>query len=709
MVTAATLPCFSTTSPILQVSAYLADRRSTRILVRTWTTTFLGEVHSAKSGNTPLYKLEILSRVHTGIHLDARVRDACFDDHCDTRAWTVDSYGTVQLWDADASARKSVRMTGAEGASMHDAFWNLTTASPSTLLGASSHAVFHVDSRTRGCDTLVHTAHSANTLQRAVNTSLQRFRSADQEHTFSLCTTDYVHLYDMRNTQRPVVSWLHGRGFDRTLSLLPLPRQSAPRSCVLLASQRNRLLTMYAAEMRSEARLHDATYAPSSLPSAVPPNISRTSPSPPCVADLGRFPGWESSSPTLLVEQTSPGSVWLRTLQDAAAELADLPDVHVHWPPETQRLAVESQAVEDAGPFGDCEAWHLDFRLVYQAAMLGWLGISNPETLERSTPQLIEALERYTQESAPGLPRTLMDQLHALCVSGGKAQVPTSQMHIPVLSKMHSPQAVTAVRQRLDHLLSRMHRDHAIHTLLRTGTGSAVPYERIQDVHSALVHRRDVSGGSRDREPVREAAEQEATDVLLASLVLGRDRRRGASDQSDRNPSKESLARNENWRWDGAGPPECPAAEELDTLERDTRLMSRHPAPPLSVAAKLLLSEWELGTSPFAYRYRDPYRGLDFAPPPEAHSTASTPRASLREPVRPTVGRANRPQIASSPAPFASQPTAEPSRIPSSQETVTSPSRTDAFPHVQSQLEPGRFAQRPSRQAPKRRKRVGGF
>ena len=187
----------------------------------------------------------------------------------------------------------------------------------------------------------------------------------------------------------------------------------------------------------------------------------------------------------------------------------------------------------------------------------------------------------------------------------------------------------------------------------------------------------------------KDSVTQEALDVLLASICFP-----GI-------PTPRHEAHNRNWTWDRRRAPMCPDDPELCLRPKSS--MSK----PLSESARLLLAEWPVGEDPAAFTYRNPYGGLDFGE--ERQET----RVPSSQPVRPTVQRASqKPQVvsrrlrpsqdqASSPIPpRMSQDTPMPS---SSQEMDDSPGI------AQTQIEPGRFGQRPAPKPPKRKKRMGGF
>lgn len=92
---AAALPALQTTAPILQVARCNAD---TQILVRTWTTTFVGRVMALAPDDTgPRFVVRVLAHVHTGAAVPTRQVDALATQ--DSQAHLVDAHGTLRVWD----------------------------------------------------------------------------------------------------------------------------------------------------------------------------------------------------------------------------------------------------------------------------------------------------------------------------------------------------------------------------------------------------------------------------------------------------------------------------------------------------------------------------------------------------------------------------------------------------------------------------------
>lgn len=154
--------------------------------------------------------------------------------------------------------------------------------------------------------------------------------------------------------------------------------------------------------------------------------------------------------------------------------------------------------------------------------------------------------------------------------------------------------------------------------------------------------------------------------------------------------------RHGNWTWDRQSAPPT-------TLAYDPPELSA--AATLSEAAALLQAEWPIGAATDDYHYMSPYVGVDFSSTPTSTRRSRAPPApSLSQPLRssrPADIKRRRTDV-----PAASQDS-EPPRVPATQSVPVAPTPTPPS-MVQTQVERGRFASRPAKAAP-RKKRMGGF
>ncbi|PKI85327.1 hypothetical protein MVES_000312 [Malassezia vespertilionis] len=623
---ASSIPAFEADAPIVSVQSIPGELK---LLIRTLAETYIGSVR-----NEAPYSVHVDASVRTGTHVPAQVADATYSHDS---VIIVDTHGTVQQWDVEAQRRHTLVSMDVE----HDAFWALAVTSPYTLALASCYAINTIDRRTPAPTPIVDLSHSVHTMCRNKITSLQPSFLHTERYLLALASTDAVQYYDVRFPNVPMASWAHDRGYDRTLTLCP----TTPGS-FLLASQKNRLLGAYSACIIPEAQTwaYLAAERPCWVQSAIPEAHS-TPLSAPFAANLQpHVPA------TVLLEQSERGALWMRYL-----------DVET-----TEHLASEAHKTQDPGPFGDAEVTRTDWRTLYKAAILGWLGISDPFSHERAAEIMLQALQHAP---ATSMPHTFGTDAYS------KAAV-----HLSIPYTLPARSVLQAPLDAQWRALLEQCKQNAPHMLLHISMpwlAGAIPTSpnACYDWFAAQQHTASAGQGM---ESVRDAERQQALDVFMASMLFG-------------TPSTSSgTARNTNWRSDSHVP--CyPAAPSMRILQRDGV------DTQLSDAARLLLAEWPLDASPDAYMYETPYHAAPHEEHKGMHVASSQAPSTARGSVLPrVVSKANR-----EPDPARSPIRTAPASQDASQERII---------EVQTQKEPGRFAQRPATRAePKRRKRMGGF
>ncbi|WFD05007.1 hypothetical protein MVES1_000332 [Malassezia vespertilionis] len=639
---ASSIPAFEADAPIVSVQSIPGELK---LLIRTLAETYIGSVR-----NEAPYSVHVDASVRTGTHVPAQVADATYSHDS---VIIVDTHGTVQQWDVEAQRRHTLVSMDVE----HDAFWALAVTSPYTLALASCYAINTIDRRTPAPTPIVDLSHSVHTMCRNKITSLQPSFLHTERYLLALASTDAVQYYDVRFPNVPMASWAHDRGYDRTLTLCP----TTPGS-FLLASQKNRLLGAYSACIIPEAQTwaYLAAERPCWVQSAIPEAHS-TPLSAPFAANLQpHVPA------TVLLEQSERGALWMRYLDVESALPA------VHWSPATEHLASEAHKTQDPGPFGDAEVTRTDWRTLYKAAILGWLGISDPFSHERAAEIMLQALQHAP---ATSMPHTLLDSIQSGTDAYSKAAV-----HLSIPYTLPARSVLQAPLDAQWRALLEQCKQNAPHMLLHISMpwlAGAIPTSpnACYDWFAAQQHTASAGQGM---ESVRDAERQQALDVFMASMLFG-------------TPSTSSgTARNTNWRSDSHVP--CyPAAPSMRILQRDGV------DTQLSDAARLLLAEWPLDASPDAYMYETPYHAAPHEEHKGMHVASSQAPSTARGSVLPrVVSKANR-----EPDPARSPIRTAPASQDASQERII---------EVQTQKEPGRFAQRPATRAePKRRKRMGGF
>ncbi|WFD18835.1 hypothetical protein MCAP1_001046 [Malassezia caprae] len=656
---AAGRPALQTTAPILQVARSHTDAH---ILVRTWTTTMLACIAPlARDDTGPRFAVRVLAQVHTGAAVPTRQVDVLAMP--DSQVCLVDAHGTLRTWDAAAQKLRECMQLPKDDA---DHVWMLAANRGPGIWAASCSNLMSMDLRASAPAVVASTSHSVEALRRAKITSLCAPTLSYDAPLVAIATTDVVEYYDARYPSVPLHTWTHRRGFDRTLSLASLG--TAEHAMLCLSSQRNRLRTLY--DVRQEK-----THLDFAMPSVLhAPSLlvhEPTSPAPPCFADMTALPGWADWAPAhhgrvLQLEQTMRGALyaqWLGPVCDEDRESHSA--ARVQWSLQAQQNEKEACGTHDAGPFGELETTHVDFRALYKATILGSLGTDTLDTLERVLPERLKALHAAPPELAHA-PHTLLDRMHRSAQDPDRA----GSSHLHTGAAAHGPTllASEASRDALERVWAAYPTAH-----LAPMVDAAAPCAT-RDVLLWLQQRHSAVPAA-----LAEARMQEAVDVTLATTWVS-------------GPSRSDVPepQNGNWLWDRVSEPEAPEPVPL----------AQPAGAELSETAKMLLMEWPLGAPTSTYKYENPYCGLDL---PQTHRpAAAAPLApSASQPARPAVIRSRRASRPVDERPSASQ--AREDRTSASQ----APSSQDV-PMPQTQLEPGRFAQAPRAPA-KKKKRLGGF
>lgn len=278
----------------------------------------------------------------------------------------------------------------------------------SGIWAASCSSLMAVDLRTSAPVVVASTSHSVEALRRAKITSICTPTLTYDDPLVAMATTDVVEYYDARYPSVPLHTWTHRRGFDRTLSLVPLGTAEHAMTC--LSSQRNRLRALY--DVRQE-KTHLSFAMPSMLHASSLLAHEPASPAPPCFVDMTTLPGWGDWAPAhhghvLQLEQTMRGALYAQWLGPEHDEDRDSRSAasHVRWSLQAQRNEKEACGTHDAGPFGELETTHVDFRALYKgvsrslttATILGWLGTDTPEALGHALPERLAALNAAPAE-----------------------------------------------------------------------------------------------------------------------------------------------------------------------------------------------------------------------------------------------------------------------------------------------------------------------
>lgn len=325
----------------------------------------------------------------SGCHGDALGREVSALGRC---SWHIAHLGRGRAETVRTTlshSRESVQLPSDEA----DRVWMLAAKAGPHIWAASCSKLMTVDVRaSTPANVVASTSHSAETLRRSKITSICTPSLDWDSPLVAMSTTDVVEYYDARYPSVPLHTWTHRRGFDRSLFLTPLG--STEHAMLCLSSQRNRLRSLY------DVRREKASYLNFSMPSmlrAMPMLANEpVSPAPPCFVDMTTLSGWEDWAPAhhghvLQLEQTMRNALYAQWLGPLTEECVDKHSAasQVLWSSQAQRNESEARHIQDPGPFGELETTHVDFRALFPAAILGWLGTDTPFTLEETLPKRI--------------------------------------------------------------------------------------------------------------------------------------------------------------------------------------------------------------------------------------------------------------------------------------------------------------------------------
>ncbi|KAH9857125.1 hypothetical protein C2E23DRAFT_771292 [Lenzites betulinus] len=608
-----------------------------------------------------------------------------------------------------------------------------------TLLSLSDRSALLLDLR---ASKKVHILYEAPKSQ-VVLTSIE---SSNEDNIIRLISSNEMVWLDGRNTRKPLLSVKHGREFDTTLSSHTQVMISSPLT--FLTSRRNSLVTVYDVSRGNDnlVHVHDAPYS-------LPP-IHR-----PDGAHLGyaffQPPTLAGSKHLSIFQLSERGGLSLLNIQrvprEASHETSKGSHQQAEWPDEVKKLEEDADAAKhDLGPLAGRGHSVVDLQTAYQKLFIQ----REEKSLSAQTNVAFDVLEHmssFWQDAEIPVEHALTTFDIAMrsgpepvdasrndwftgsaldCVAGYRAlqqgRIPRHQLtqkapwhlEVPSIIRRSVPGFADELPKMLENLSSYD---------LADGPGRTAPsFRRESEARQQLAL--DLSLSSDvflHKRPGKNTAANFDEDVNNIS------RSTQAMSLSDLEPAPVQFSFLRPIRKAG----------KLDAGENAVDDLSGKPTMPSGV--RLLLQEWEVGTDPWKYEYRDPYDEAGPTPaarfqPPAKTATAQDaqlakePRPaaqtlSQRPPVtgrsisrapptigasQPAQGQPRRPLVAaksldsfvapaSRPPPSASQPQpAETWSAPkSSQEFVTS-----------TQVLPGAHGGRPAPVKKKTaKKRLGGF
>ncbi|KAF8478464.1 RNA polymerase I-specific transcription-initiation factor-domain-containing protein [Russula ochroleuca] len=527
-----------------------------------------------------------------------------------------------------------------------------------------------------------------------------------------LVTTSELIWIDPRFHITPVLAWKHEREYDRTLSSHAVG--IGGMKLTVLSSRNNSLLSVYDVSSNKSGLLQSH---------ALPYSLSGRFPSGAHAGFYVAHPHPESDATAAsLVQLTSRGGIYqtalvLRQDKDTTPFPAT---VDVSWSSAIHRLANTCSVQPDIGKLGARVVQEVDFRQAYQRLFfpLDATEAVYPAESAGTVDQTLDMMPLFWQEASTAHEHLLTT--FDIAFRSGEEPTHASRADFLTQSALSSRRGFRALTQgRIPReLLIKgaawyINLEPILQKFLPDISGDVQTIaERLRQYDLVLDDYR--SGSSLRRES--EAREQLAVDLVLSTDVY----------------SGQSFAKEETGVTGDDGVETMSRAAEAMSLS-ETGLPSVHfgclsPIPtadhhnqskpeddaPTGVAlppgVRLLLGEWDIGTNPDQYAYRDPYNDQQ----PTARATSLNFHSPIRDRAQAT------PMVA--PPVIAYSRTAPTAVISSSQpitrhlggatDSAGPESHTDSqLPMASTQILPGRFGGRlpAGKKKGAAGKRVGGF
>ncbi|KAH7889406.1 hypothetical protein F5I97DRAFT_1801300 [Phlebopus sp. FC_14] len=617
-------PSFTLETPILQLSSPVAPcgsitSPSVAFVVRSYTSTSLVHIVTSEGESHPTVTKAIdITRTDTGDMpvLDSRILAAGPDILLVNRVGHVYKCSTGQGGKAMYSIWKTTSDPSKNGLGQ---LWQLgITDRDDGCFLASNQGVKYLDFRSNTAADVFSNDH--------LGAVVTFFECSNQDHLSRISTTDDVVWLDDRFRRKPLISIKHHRSFDRTLGLATAQLDSGPLS--LLMSRRNGFVTVYDVSRAMDGLVH-CNSTPACLVQDDPIQKSYTGHAVvalPCGSELS------------LLRLGQRGNIYR---QDIRARMSDGEDTqsretdyptHV-WSSDVQELDRQAGAVQcDYGPVGAKHYTEVNLRSAYEKIFT--ISDDDKEDYTKNFHDMVEHLAGIWHRAEEPVENMLtsFDVISRTCK---ERKLPSCADFLAGASTINSKGYIRA-------LLADSFPFHDL-------ANAAAWHYSVQQTSSILsqcgsddwpaLHERlkgmDLVSDT-EKHPFSLQRETEAREQLVVDLALSGDV------YSGRPLTKpHPLTTNDSMSQRTKEPPEVHFgyfhpirkigahhyADVGETEELDE-------AAPFSSSqgVRLLLAEWEVGTDPENYIYRDPYNVADpdELPAPRKRQALPTPPATQK-------------------------------------------------------------------------------
>ncbi|KAF8447531.1 hypothetical protein L210DRAFT_3472417 [Boletus edulis BED1] len=595
-------PSFAFETPILQIasavkpSEWIATPFSA-LLIRTHTSSSLLRLEGSRVTRV----LDIARSETGGIPIvDSRILASGPDIVVVNRSGKVYKCNTYH-------GGKAMQLVGTHESNNDDRFWQLgITRRDDECFLASCNAIRHIDLRSAGSASNVFSLDHPSTI-------VTSFESPLHDYISRITTTADVIWLDDRFRGRPLLSYKHNRSFDRTLRVLTANLSGASLS--LLTSQRNGFVTLYDVNRGSDRLLHC-----NSVPSCLPHNDNVPMFA---VYDGHALVALPSDTELSFFRLCQRGSIHRQQIGFARLDedrLGSVQEGHVthQWGEDVQALDKEvDQLHTDFGPAGERHYTEVNLRGAYE----NMFAIADDIQESMDQDEFKDMLARLPDvwQDAEKIADTMLTTFDVISgIADGNGH--TSHADFLAGTNINSKQvfdALTRGQIATEKLAGPAQWHYDIqNTSIPALRHHPINCNALNDYLKKLNLVSEIERHDSSMQRETEAREQLVVDLVLSNDVY-----------SAREISKHHFAAGEAASNAGARPMEMSYSEEPSEVkfgyfrpirkaganhytegnqdgEQDSRVSS-----PLGV--RLLLAEWELGTDPKDYTYRDPYGVAD--------------------------------------------------------------------------------------------------
>ncbi|KAF8506176.1 hypothetical protein BU17DRAFT_100977 [Hysterangium stoloniferum] len=661
-------PVLTFDTPILQLAPFTTKSIATQtfclLAVRTHAVVSIVKVQGKPKGADGQIIANVVTMISLSETANRRIVDMApgFQSSSSTKILLVNDVGVV--YNCKIQGEKKIIASPPDisiaGGQELDDFWRIAWRDPNSCMRASSKKVDLFDLRARSSlpRELLHLGHS--------NEFVTFIISLPGTNPMTcVATTSRLLWFDERNINRPLISLKHQRAFDRSLRLSSVTIDSS--TFVALSSSLNPLVTIHETSVTPCGHLQ-LRGMPSILPGA--PAIES-----PLAGSLLYSHSEEINSIFWHFQLSSRGSLWktdLSLLDSSVSQVPEPASNGFEWNEEVNLLAKKAEnMVAEVGKLGEREYINANLRDVYDK-VFNMRDVSPPQSEDtEAVYQVLDKMPFFWQDMNE--PMEYMLTTFDIAFQSGSKPLHEFRADFLTGSLLNLPRgfvALTNGRVPIHCLTSTALWYHDISTLPRNMTPdlnipSHVLIDRVRQ--AALASLEGPHGITR----AIDASQQLVLDLALSRHVYSPhpftksgSLRHNKSDSDELSEATEAMSlggRSTRYAFGFFRPREQVPYQDNEQMMSDDE-DDAGGAPKLPAGIHTLLSEWEIGSNPAEYLYKDRYYVQEdlFDPtinnaqgmhvpaktatiPPVIDSSAMRPPVILPSSSRPSLTQLSRP------------------------------------------------------------------